>query len=89
MVCDIGGKKQDEAPEKWTKNHKPDKSNPNPALVRIIIRAIFRNSDDIPKILPSIRLRTYGPRTIPVSNIPSKLGSFIFWHIHPHRHTNY
>ena len=61
----------------------PDISSPSPALVKIIISAILRSSADIPNMLSSIRLSTYGPSTIPVISIPSKLGSFIFWHIHP------
>ena len=53
------------------------------ALVRIMINAILRSSADIPRILSSNRLSTYGPRTIPVISMPSKLGNLIFWHIHP------
>ena len=40
-------------------------------------------SDDIDKIDASIRSSTYGPSKIPVASIPSRLGSFIFLHIHP------
>ena len=61
----------------------PDRSSPRPALVRIMINAILRSSADIPRILSSNRLSTYGPRTIPVISMPSKLGNLIFWHIHP------
>ena len=59
----------------------PDRSSPRPALVRIMIRAIFRNSDDMPRILSSNKSSMYGPRTIPVTSNPSKPGSFIFRHI--------
>lgn len=45
------------------------------------MRAIFLNSEDILRIDESIRLRTYGPRTIPVANIPKSPGSLIFLHI--------
>ena len=37
---------------------KPDKSKPKPALVSIIIRAIFLKSADIAKILGSNRFKT-------------------------------
>ena len=45
--------------------------------------AIFLSSVDTPRILPSKRLRTYGPNTMPVANIPSNPGSLHFWQIHP------
>ena len=61
----------------------PDISSPRPALVRIMINAIFRRSADMPRILPSNRFKPYGPRTIPVINIPSRLGNLIFWQSHP------
>ena len=61
----------------------PDKSNPSPALVKIIMSAIFLSSVDTPRILPSKRLRTYGPNTMPVANIPSNPGNLHFWQIHP------
>ena len=56
----------------------PDKSSPRPALVRIMINAILRSSADIPRILSASRLSPYGPRIIPVINIPSKAGNLIF-----------
>ena len=62
---------------------RPDRSSPSPALVRIMISAIFRSSDDIPRILLSNRFNTYGPRITPVANIPNKLGSLHFWQSHP------
>ena len=62
---------------------KADKSSPKPALVSIIIRAIFLKSADMAKILGSNRFKTQGPSIMPVINIPSKLGSFSFWQIYP------
>lgn len=59
------------------------KSSDRPALIRIIIRAIFRRSADIERIDGSRKSRTYGPRTIPVRSIPMILGSFSFWQIAP------
>ena len=67
---------------------KPDRSSPSPALVRIMISAILRNSDDIPRMLSSNRSSIYGPRTMPVISIPSKPGSFIFPADPAHGHTN-
>ena len=46
------------------------KSSDRPALIRIMIRAIFRRSADIERIDGSRKSRTYGPRTIPVTSIP-------------------
>ena len=59
------------------------KSSDRPALIRIMIRAIFRRSADIERIDGSRKSRTYGPRTIPVTSIPMILGSFNFWQIAP------
>ena len=59
------------------------KSSDRPALIRIMIRAIFRRSADIERIDGSRKSRTYGPRTIPVRSIPMILGSFSFWQIAP------
>ena len=50
------------------------RSNDNPALIKIIIRAILLRSDEIFKIEASITSNTYGPSTIPVTIIPNKLG---------------
>ena len=61
----------------------PERSRPRPALVRMIISAIFRSSAEIPRILSSNRFSTYGPSIIPVIIIPSKLGSLIFLQIQP------
>ena len=62
---------------------KPDKSRLSPALVKIIIRAIFLSSAEMPSILASIRFRTYGPSSMPVISMPSRLGSLIFRHSQP------
>lgn len=62
---------------------KADKSSPKPALVKMMIRAIFLRSPDIAKILGSNRFKTQGPSIIPVSNMPIRLGSFSFWQIYP------
>ena len=59
------------------------KSSDRPALIRIMIRAIFRRSADIERIDGSRKSRTYGPRTIPVTSIPMILESFSFWQIAP------
>ena len=59
------------------------KSSDRPALIRIMIRAIFRRSADIERIDGLRKSRTYGPRTIPVRSIPMILGSFSFWQIAP------
>ena len=48
----------------------------NPALSRIIIKAIWRNSEEIERIDGSSRSRIYGPNTIPVTNIPIIRGNF-------------
>ena len=36
----------------------PEVSSPSPARVRIMIRAIFRSSGEMPRMLPSSRFRT-------------------------------
>ena len=61
----------------------PERSRPRPALVRIMISAIFRSSAEIPRILSSNRFSTYGPSVMPVIIIPSRLGSLIFLQIQP------
>ena len=59
----------------------PEISSPNPARIRMMISAILRSSDEIFRIFSSNRFNTYGPRTIPVSNIPRSPGNFNFLQI--------
>ena len=54
---------------------KSDKSSDNPALIRMIISAIWRNSEEIPSIDGSSRSSTYGPVMIPTASIPIIRGS--------------
>ena len=61
----------------------PVKSRPRPALVSIIISAIFLSSDEIVSILSSIRFNTKGPRIMPVKSIPIRLGSLNLLNAHP------
>ena len=58
-------------------------SKERPALVKMMMSAMRRKSEDMFKIESSIILREYGPRMIPVKSIPIKLGKWIFLHIHP------
>ena len=62
---------------------KSARSRDNPAFNRIIISAIFRSSAETERIDGSKKSSTYGPRTIPVTNIPIILGSFKRWQIAP------
>ena len=48
----------------------------NPALSNIIINAICLKSLEIDKIESSSRFKAYGPKMIPVNNIPIIRGSF-------------
>ena len=59
----------------------PETSSPSPARIRIMIRAIFLSSDEMFRIFGSNKSCTYGPSTIPVSNIPRSPGSFNFLQI--------
>ena len=55
--------------------------NERPALIRIMTSAIWRSSDEIPRIDGSNRSSTKGPSIIPVISIPMILGNFILWQI--------
>lgn len=59
------------------------KSKERPALVKMIINAILRKSEDMFSRELSIMFKKYGPRMIPVKIIPVRLGKWIFLHIHP------
>ena len=59
------------------------KSSDRPALIRIMMRAIFLRSADIERIDGARKSSTYGPRTIPVISMPMIRGSFNFWQIAP------
>ena len=52
-------------------------SSVNPALIRIIIRAIFLISADMLKTEASIKFSVYGPRTTPAAIIPTRGGRCI------------
>ena len=56
----------------------PDISSPSPARIKIMMSAIFLNSDEMFNIFSSRRFNTYGPRTIPVRSIPRSPGNFNF-----------
>ena len=62
---------------------RPETSRLYPALVRIIISAIFLISDEIDKIDVSMQSKTYGPSITPVNIIPNRLGNLHFWHNQP------
>ena len=55
-----------------------DKSSDSPALIRMIISAIFRSSAEIPRICGSSRSRTNGPSRIPATIMPTIRGRRIF-----------
>ena len=53
----------------------------SPALIRIMISAICRSSDEMDKMDASSQFSTYGPSTMPVSSIPIMRGRPHFWQI--------
>ena len=54
---------------------KDESSSVKPALINIIIKAIFLNSADIFKIAGESRFNAYGPIIIPTNSIPMIFGS--------------
>ena len=52
-----------------------ERSSDSPAFIRIMIRAMLLSSDDMPSIDGSSRSSTYGPRTTPLTSMPTMRGS--------------
>ena len=55
-----------------------DKSSDRPALIKIMMSAIRRRSDEMDKMESSSQFSTYGPIRMPVSSMPMMRGSFSF-----------
>ena len=52
----------------------------NPAFSNMMISAICRNSEEIPRTESESQFNTQGPNKIPVSSIPMIRGILILWH---------
>ena len=57
-----------------------DRSSDRPALIKMMMSAIWRNSDEIDRMESSSQFSTYGPIKMPVSSMPMMRGRPIRLH---------